>query len=521
MNVKSGTDIFLGRNCFSNNNITRGLKRAQRRLDRADWYSAAKAQALGLVLPKRSQAFFTKFLKGADTHFHLGGAAPVDLATEIAFRRSAAVRKQFGSLESFRDYYLNPVKGSLDQYLKRYHYARDYLFTTLEDIEEVTYQSCLNSYNNGSCLIELRTSIKSGEVGDPKSKEAMKDATFTPKEEFEAIVKGVLKAEQVADNGFRAFLVVSMRRSDSPEVCLKILEEAKEIRRYLYEKYGREFIVGIDIAGQEYGNKAKELAEVYRSAKKYNFKLTAHAGEDQGSGPGSILHAIDHLEVDRIGHGTSLSLPTPLLAESQIHIGKDGKVKNDFIRALQEGVAFEFCPYSNMICQAYYTAGFQKNPRTKRMEADLKPMERVSQYPFSIQMALGHLVYHGYNEIVPLVATDACFPLAGLTLAHEMARVADAFSLDLKTMMVLTYFQIIHSFAPDKDKNYILDNIWKPRARLVFGVSFDKDPVPVMFEHLNGVRADFRGMLSDSLGVDIDSKIDEIRHEVHLRDKYA
>lgn len=512
-------DVFDGHNCFQNQNIVRGLRRAKDRLEKSKWY--LKDHPSAIPLPKKSLDFFTTFLRGADTHLHLGGAAPVPLACEIAFKRSEQVRKRFdNSIDLLKEFYLSPKRGSLSDYLDRYHIARDYLFTTLEDIEYVTYESCMNSFYNGSCLIELRTSIKSGDVGDPRSTHSMKDVKFTPEEEFEAIVKGVLKAEKAAGDNLRCYLIVSMRRGDTVDRCLKILEKTKEIRRHLLNRFNRDFIVGIDLAGKEFGNKAKELTSVFKSAKKYNLKLTTHAGEDHGSGPGSILHAIDHLGVDRIGHGTSLTMPTPLLKEKEIYKGKDGKIKNDFIRALQEGVAFEFCPFSNLICQAYYTAGFDRS-KSGKFEPILKPLEKVNHYPFSVQMAFGNLVYPGYEEIVPLIATDACYPLAGITLAHELARVAYSFNLDVKTLMALTYFQIVHSFAPIKDKNYVLDNTWKPRARLIFDIPYSEDPTKAMYDHLTQARADFQDMLSDSLDFDVKALIPKIQQEVYQRDKYA
>jgi adenosine deaminase len=61
-------------------------------------------------------------------------------------------------------------------------------------------------------------------------------------------------------------------------------------------------IIGIGIGGSENKYPPKLFKDIYKQARKFGFKTTAHAGE--AAGPESIWEAIHELKVDRIGHGT-------------------------------------------------------------------------------------------------------------------------------------------------------------------------------------------------------------------------
>ena len=63
-------------------------------------------------------------------------------------------------------------------------------------------------------------------------------------------------------------------------------------------------IVGIDLAGSEFGYPAGDHIAAYQIAQKHFLKKTVHAGEAYG--PESIFQAITDLYADRIGHGYHL-----------------------------------------------------------------------------------------------------------------------------------------------------------------------------------------------------------------------
>lgn len=62
-------------------------------------------------------------------------------------------------------------------------------------------------------------------------------------------------------------------------------------------------VIGIGLGGAELLGPAKEYEKVFTLARESGLRVVAHAGEDDG--PWSIWDAINYLNVERIGHGTS------------------------------------------------------------------------------------------------------------------------------------------------------------------------------------------------------------------------
>ena len=410
---------------------------------------------------------FLNNLPAADLHIHGGALCETGLATDIAWERSrerdGRLELLFGSKEALAEKLTARAPGSLKDYLFLYHALRDYLFTTLPDIKTVCHAGALNAFRTGTRLLEIRTSIKSGEVGDPASRYLMKEAKFTPYEEFVAMIEGLEYASRATGGRLRFHLIVTFRRGDSIENSLKIFDEVVQLRFKIREHFGKDYIRGLDIAGAEFGeaNKGKRFKEIFRRAKEAGFFLTAHAGEEDGVGEGAILHALNHLNVDRIGHGSSLYLPTPLLDKSIIHT-KNGVRKNAFIRLLQRGISQEMCLTSNMIAGAQYTKGYMAVPGDKP-KPDLKPIMSPADYPFKMLMALGDLVHKDTREVLPLVCTDGTFSLH-TNLAREYSIAAKNFDLGLGEVLALAYHSIQKSFAEDTVKDDVIKTEWLPVA---------------------------------------------------------
>jgi adenosine deaminase len=107
----------------------------------------------------------------------------------------------------------------------------------------------------------------------------------------ESIIRGKARAER--DFGIRCQLIVDLIRDHGPEIGLRRLDE---VTPFLGQG-----VVGIGIGGSEQLFPALPYAEVFREARRRGFRLTAHAGEVAGAD--SIRSAVQHLGVDRIGHG--------------------------------------------------------------------------------------------------------------------------------------------------------------------------------------------------------------------------
>ncbi len=89
-----------------------------------------------------------------------------------------------------------------------------------------------------------------------------------------------------------------------------------------------EFLIGLDLAGDEGTHGPEELASYFVAAFRACLRITIHAGE--GESAENIWAAAYHLHADRVGHGLTL-LDNPRLCE----------------RFRDRGVCIEICPTSN------------------------------------------------------------------------------------------------------------------------------------------------------------------------------
>jgi len=133
-----------------------------------------------------------------------------------------------------------------------------------------------------------------------------------------AINRGIERAH--LDFGIDCNLKIDLVRDYGPEAGLKQLDLTSTCR---------EGVVAIDIGGREYVAPPKHFALVYRRAKEMGYHLTVHAGEV--CGPETIWEAIEHLGVERIGHGVT-ARQDPALVEY----------------LLKRNISIEMCPVSNL-----------------------------------------------------------------------------------------------------------------------------------------------------------------------------
>ncbi|MCL2304928.1 MAG: adenosine deaminase [Planctomycetaceae bacterium] len=112
----------------------------------------------------------------------------------------------------------------------------------------------------------------------------------------------------------------------------------------LIERYPHPRIVGIDLAGPECYETITPFESVYRRAKLLGLHRTAHSGEF--CGPDHIRRTIQHLQVERIGHGITAAQDESLM---QLLIEKD--------------IPLEICPTSNVKLGA--VASWESHPVRK------------------------------------------------------------------------------------------------------------------------------------------------------------
>ncbi|UCH05275.1 MAG: adenosine deaminase [Candidatus Thorarchaeota archaeon] len=140
--------------------------------------------------------------------------------------------------------------------------------------------------------------------------------------EFSAMInalnRGIRKAKK--QFGVESNIRIDLVRNAGPDAGMSVLDLIEE---------KPDNIVSIDIGGSEEKVPPRPFAQVYERAKKMGLHLVAHAGE--AAGPQSIWDAVNHLNVERIGHGVTAR--------------EDPELMN-FLKKKQ--VAIEMCPVSNV-----------------------------------------------------------------------------------------------------------------------------------------------------------------------------
>ncbi|MBM7067371.1 adenosine deaminase [Actibacterium sp. 188UL27-1] len=110
-------------------------------------------------------------------------------------------------------------------------------------------------------------------------------------------------------------------------------EKAKPIATCAAETAG-DFITGFGMGGAEDVGHPSDYAWAFDCAREAGLRLTTHAGE--WGGPASVRDSLDHLKVERIGHGVR-AIEDPALVE----------------RLAAESVVLEVCPGSNISLGVY------------------------------------------------------------------------------------------------------------------------------------------------------------------------
>lgn len=80
----------------------------------------------------------------------------------------------------------------------------------------------------------------------------------------------------------------------------------------LVKKHRNSHIIGIGLGGDEVKGPAALFTDLFEKARKDNFHVVAHAGEDDG--PASVWDAIRKLKAERIGHGIASIQDEELMA---------------------------------------------------------------------------------------------------------------------------------------------------------------------------------------------------------------
>lgn len=83
-------------------------------------------------------------------------------------------------------------------------------------------------------------------------------------------------------------------RDLTEESALQVLQEALSYKEY---------ILGIGLDSNEYGNPPEKFTNVYKLAKENGFRRVCHTGEENCIPEQYFHNALDCLDVERIDHG--------------------------------------------------------------------------------------------------------------------------------------------------------------------------------------------------------------------------
>lgn len=122
-----------------------------------------------------------------------------------------------------------------------------------------------------------------------------------------------------------------------------------------------DFLTGFGLAGDEKQFHPKDFTWAFDCAREAGLRLTAHAGE--WGGPESVRDALDHLKVERIGHGVRAIEDLALVDQ-----------------LAEQGIVLEVCPGSNVFLGVY--PSFDKHPIDRLREREVKVTISTDDPPF-------------------------------------------------------------------------------------------------------------------------------------------
>ena len=325
-------------------------------------------------------------LAKVELHVHLEGTIRPELVYKLAQRNGL----EHLSEKIFNDNGGYRWENFLD-FLNVYELASG-VIRTAEDYRDLTYDYLAQCAQQDTIYVEL--------LASPEHV-ALHGMSYP--EFLEGISQGIYEAKR--DFGIESRILVAMVRHYGIEKCLAVVETAIQNPHTL--------VVGVGLGGDEVGFPPAQFAAAYQLAQQHGLGCTAHAGE--WVGPVGIREALDHLPVDRIGHGVR-AIEDPELVK----------------RLADSGIVLECSPGSNIALGVY--ADYAQHPLRQLYEAGVKVTLNADDPPFfntsigqEYQIAKEHLGFSD-QELVELTdnAINAAYIDADLKQALKQKAAAMA-----------------------------------------------------------------------------------------------
>ncbi len=273
-----------------------------------------------------------KTLPKIELHHHLEGAAPPAFVRDMARAKGLDVSGIFGAEGAY-------------QYADFLHFLDIYEaatkpFQTPDDYALLTAIVLGEAAEAGVVYLESFLSPDFCGGRDPGAW----------REYFHAMWEAALSAEEL---GITMRGIVTAIRHFGPEA-------AREVAICARDTAGG-FVTGFGLAGDENAGKAADFAYAFDMAHEAGLRLTAHAGE--WGGPASVRDVLEHLGVERIGHGVRAIEDPRLVAE-----------------LAARGTVLEVCPGSNVALGLY--PSYADHPIARLRDAGVRVTVSTDDPPF-------------------------------------------------------------------------------------------------------------------------------------------
>ncbi len=275
-------------------------------------------------------------MKKAELHVHIEGTVAPHTYLKLAKRHGVQVLEGFISPEG--DY----VWSGFPAFIRAYDVVAD-VCRTPEDYHDITYDYLMAAAAEGSIYTEFFNS--------PEHAQRM---GMTYGELMAGMASGIAAAK--AETGMEARIICNSVRHLPDEVMINCAQEAAKLADH-------PLLVGFGHAGDESKGHPSEPAVIrcFDIAREAGLRLTCHAGEV--CPPEIVTATLDHLKVERIGHGVRSAQDPEVLA-----------------RLKADDIHLEVCPLSNVATGQY--ARIEDHPLPQLVEAGLSISLNSDDPPF-------------------------------------------------------------------------------------------------------------------------------------------
>src|SRR3989338_2058621 len=215
-----------------------------------------------------------------ELHRHLECSLRLGTLCEIAVQYKLDLPAR--SIEDLRPYVqVMNDEPNFRNFLEKFNVLRRF-YQSPEIIRRLAYEVIEDAANDNVRYMELRA--------PPAPLSKSRGCPFTGVPDW--VLQAVAEARQKLPN-IEVGLLISINRHESVEIAEKVTQIA-------VDRMGQG-VVGLDLAGDEANFPAAPFVALFRQARPAGLGLVAHAGE--GAGPGTVRHAIEVMQGQRIGHG--------------------------------------------------------------------------------------------------------------------------------------------------------------------------------------------------------------------------